>query len=128
MVSKAVLIAGGLLIVLLGALTGFLLSRSARFGQTQGTSDQFVNTTTEFGSTSTAFKDTAEGIIESEGTDGEGTHRLLREGGSTKTAYLFSSVLDLDQFIGKKVQVWGETHKAQKAGWLMDVGRVKILE
>jgi len=34
----------------------------------------------------------------------------------------------LDQFVGRKIQIWGETYKAQKAGWLMDVGRVKILE
>jgi hypothetical protein len=30
--------------------------------------------------------------------------------------------------VGKKVQVWGETFKGQKAGWLMDVGRIKALE
>jgi hypothetical protein len=26
------------------------------------------------------------------------------------------------------VKVWGETFKGQKAGWLMDVGRVKVME
>jgi hypothetical protein len=25
------------------------------------------------------------------------------------------------------VKVWGETNKAQKAGWLMDVGRVQVV-
>jgi len=26
-----------------------------------------------------------------------------------------------------EVKIWGETFKAQKAGWLMDVGRVEIV-
>lgn len=74
------------------------------------------------------FKDTAVGIMEKGGLEGEGTHKLIREGGPSQTAFLTSSIIDLDQFVGKKVQVWGETFAAQKVGWLMDVGRVKILE
>ena len=74
------------------------------------------------------FKDDAIGVLDRGGIDGEGSHRLYREGGESKTAYLTSSVLDLEQFVGHKVQVWGETFNAQKAGWLMDVGRVKVLE
>jgi hypothetical protein len=31
-------------------------------------------------------------------------------------------------FVGHKITVWGETFSAQKAGWLMDVGRVQIIE
>ena len=27
-----------------------------------------------------------------------------------------------------KVKVWGETFKGQTAGWLMDVGRVQVVE
>ena len=76
------------------------------------------------------FRDTAVGIIEiNDGslTD-EGTHKLIREGGESQTAYLTSSVLDLGKFIGRKVKVWGETFAAQKAGWLMDIGKVEILE
>lgn len=83
----------------------------------------------EVGSTNLeTFSDTATGVIEKGGINGEGSHKLIREGGPSQTAYLTSSVVDLDQFAGKKVQVWGETFSAQKAGWLMDVGRVKILE
>lgn len=83
----------------------------------------------EFGvKDASTFKDTAQGVIEKGGLDGEGTHKLLREGGPSQTVYLTSSVLDLDQFEGEKIQILGETFKAQKAGWLMDVGRVKILE
>lgn len=74
-----------------------------------------------------AFRDTAEGEMTSGGIDGEGSHHLVREGGESKYVYLTSSVIDLDQFIGKSVKVWGETFEAQKAGWLMDVGRLEIL-
>ncbi len=74
------------------------------------------------------FKDQAVGILEEGGLDGEGTHKLLREGGVSKTAYLTSSILDLSEFEGYKITIWGETFSAQKAGWLMDVGRVKVEE
>lgn len=81
-----------------------------------------------YGREDETFKDTATGVLEKNGVEGEGTHRLLREGGESQTVYLTSSVLDLDLFVGHKVQVWGETFAAQKAGWLMDVGKVKVLE
>lgn len=74
------------------------------------------------------FKDKAEGVIEKGTTSGEGSHSLLRSGGASKTANLTSSVIDLDQFVGMRVEVWGETFAAQKSGWLMDVGRIKVLE
>lgn len=74
------------------------------------------------------FRDQAEGVLEEGGINGEGTHHLVREGGPSQNVYLTSSVVDLDQFVGKKVQVWGETFAAQKAGWLMDVGRVRVVE
>lgn len=76
----------------------------------------------------TTFRDSAQGVIQKGGLNGDGTHQLVREGGPSQTAYLVSSIVDLDQFVGKKVEVWGETFKAQKAAWLMDVGRVRILE
>ncbi|HUS51859.1 MAG TPA: hypothetical protein VMX77_00105 [Candidatus Bathyarchaeia archaeon] len=76
------------------------------------------------------FRDSAEGKIEI--NDGsittEGSHKLVRPGGESQIAYLTSSVVDLNLFIGKCVQVWGETFKAEKAGWLMDIGRVKLLD
>ncbi len=73
------------------------------------------------------FKDSAEGYLEAGGLDGEGSHHLLREGGVSQTVYLTSSVTDLSKFEGMTVKVWGETFKAQKAGWLMDVGRVQVV-
>lgn len=81
-----------------------------------------------FGSHDTStFADVAQGYLEKGGVDGEGSHKLLREGGISQTVYLTSSVTDLDKMVGMEVKVWGETFKGQKAGWLMDVGRVEIL-
>lgn len=74
------------------------------------------------------FRDKAEGVLEEGGIEGEGTHHLVRSGGPSQHVYLTSSVVDLDEFVGEKVEVWGETFKAEKAGWLMDVGRIKVLE
>jgi hypothetical protein len=79
--------------------------------------------------TSDEFTDTAEGILDKGGSKGgEGSHKLIRPGGDDQTAYLNSSVVDLDQFVGHKVKIWGKTFAAQKAGWLLDVGKVQILE
>lgn len=74
------------------------------------------------------FKDEATGVLKEGGVEGEGSHHLEREGGESQNVYLTSSVIDLDDFVGEKVTVWGETNKGQKAGWLMDVGKIKIIE
>ena len=74
------------------------------------------------------FGDSAQGYLEAGGLDGEGSHRLLRPGGESQTVYLTSSVTDLDPLVGMEVKVHGETFKGQKAGWLMDVGRVEVLK
>lgn len=73
------------------------------------------------------FKDTAEGKLEEGGIEGEGQFHLVRPGGESQNVYLTSSLVDLSQFVGRKVKVWGQTQAAQTAGWLMDVGRVEIL-
>lgn len=72
------------------------------------------------------FKDSTTGVLQKGGLDGEGSHTLLRPGGVSKNVYLTSSVIDLDEFEGHQITVWGETFKGQKAGWLMDVGRVRV--
>jgi len=80
-----------------------------------------------FGSSDTkTFTDTAVGTIEKEGISQEGTHKLIREGGPSQTACLVSSVLDLDEFVGKKVKVTSKTMAAKKCPWLMDVGRIEL--
>lgn len=127
--SKAPLIFAA--VVILGSLVGFLLSRrslpTANGSVVVG--EDIVKTDTEVGSTDTAtFRDTATGTLEAGGSNGEGTHKLVRGGGPSQTVYLISSIVDLNEFIGKKVEIWGETIRAQRVGWLMDVGRVKIVE
>lgn len=131
--NKVLLIPVVVLIVALGIGTGYFFAGRNRVETTTGgagiISPSAIVKGAEFGfKDESTFRDTATGVIEAGGIDGEGTHQLLREGGPSQTVYLISSVLDLDQFMDKKVQVWGETNKAQKAAWLMDVGKVKILE
>lgn len=117
---------------LLGIGSGFLLSRSGgkidsvTLGKGGKTS---VPKGTIIGSNDLkTFKDTTEGILQRGGIDGEGQYHLVRPGGDSQNVYVTSSLVDLSQFVGVKVKVWGETQKAQKAGWLMDVGRVQVLE
>jgi len=81
-----------------------------------------------YGNLSKAFKDTAIGTIEKGSINGEGTHILNRAGGATQRASLTSSVVDLDLFVGKKVEVKGETNASTKTSWLLDVGTIKIIE
>lgn len=76
----------------------------------------------------TAFPDVAEGVLVSGGKDGEGSHHLLREGGESQNVYLTSSAINLDDFINQKVTVRGQTNSAQKAGWLLDVGQLRVDE
>lgn len=120
------------ILVILGAVSGLGLAKrnqptapkkmasapegEAVAGETYGVMDE------------SAFSDTAEGTIAMGGIDGEGSHHLIREGGESQFVYLTSSTIDLDQFVDKNVKVWGQTFEAQKAGWLMDVGRLQILK
>lgn len=75
------------------------------------------------------FRDFAEGKVTKKpepkkGADySEGTHLLIRDAGVPVA--LTSSVVDLSLYEDKKVKVYGETQKALKEGWLMDVGRVE---
>lgn len=73
------------------------------------------------------FPDDAEGIVREGGVEGEGAYHLERPGGESQNVYMTSSILDLSQFVGRKVKVWGATYGAETAGWFMDVGFVEIL-
>ena len=75
-----------------------------------------------------SFRDKAEGVLAEGGFEGEGSYHLVRPGGDDQNVYLTSSIVDMSLFVGHKITVWGETFSAQKAGWLMDVGRVQIVE
>lgn len=119
------------LVVGAGILSGLVISSRSK-SQTSGTkaaidvSSLTPEQTTSFNQT---FKDSAEGVIQkNDKLDkyAQGTHRLIRPGGDDQTAYLTSSVLDLDQYVGKKVKVFGETFGSSQVGWLMDVGKVEV--
>lgn len=120
-----------LIVVLAGVGTGWILS-----GTSLGSGDQkepevanVVKTDKEAGVTDDkTFPDSEQGVLEEGGIDGEGTHHLVRPGGVSQNIYLTSTVIDLSSFVGKKVQVWGETNEGKKAGWLMDVGKVKVID
>lgn len=115
--------------LILGIITGVVMSRNNGSAQSSlsnltapKTAQQDIHT----------FKDFAEGTIKakpqakspSEYT--EGTHVLVREG--AVPVALTSSVVDLTHYEGKKVKVYGETQKALKEGWLMDVGKVEEIK
>lgn len=119
-----------LAIAVLGVGTGYVLARTT--GGKVSTNDapttkSSVESGKVYGSDDgKTFKDMAEGTLEEGGFEGEGQYHLIRPGGDSQTAYLTSSSLDLSLFVGKKVKVWGATQTAQKAAWLMEVGRVQV--
>lgn len=128
---KFSLVLGALLVVLAGVGTGWAISGSSleRGGAPTEVAPGAEKSLTEAGiADEETFRDSAEGILEDGGIDGEGTHHLVREGGPSKYAYLTSTVIDMQPFVGKKVKIWGETITAKTAGWLMDVGKIKIVE
>lgn len=119
-----------IIIAALGVGTGFALAKYTSSGgknvpidskDGKGSGKIYGSNDTE------TFKDVAEGKLEEGGIDGEGQFHLVRPGGDSQNVYMTSSTVDLSQFVGKKIKVWGETQAAQKAGWLMDVGRVEVL-
>lgn len=70
--------------------------------------------------------DTATGILQDGGLNGEGTYHLVREGGASKYVYLTSSTIDLSLFVNKNIEIWGQTLASKKVGWLMDVAKVQV--
>lgn len=123
-----------ILVAVLGIGTGYFLSSNSGKIPGLGANNPTVNSSknpkgTTVGSNDTkTFKDTAEGTLEEGGIDGEGQYHLVRPGGDSQNVYLTSSIVDLSQFLKRKVKVWGQTNKAQHAGWLMDVGKLQVLE
>lgn len=116
--------------IVFGAMTGYMLAKKG--GSTTLSNEEVSSSSipkgTIVGSDDTKiFKDTAEGVLKGGGINGEGQFHLVRPGGDSQNVYLTSSAVDLSKFIAKKIKVWGETQKAQHAGWLMDVGRVEVL-
>lgn len=121
------------ILLILGVGTGFLASKALGSSTVTmiGSNGKVTSTTAQKGQIygsqdEKTFKDSAEGMLKAGGVDGEGAFHLERPGGDSQNVYLTSSVIDLSQFVGKKVKVWGQTNTAQTAGWLMDVGRLQL--
>lgn len=123
---------GAVVVVLLGVFAGKMLSGVNIAGNTSGLPSSVAKNgagnSNEAGTATAECKDEAEGTLEEGGKEGEGTHHLVRSADSTKDVYLGSTVLDLQSFVGKKVKVTGQTTASKKAGWLMDVCKIKVTE
>jgi hypothetical protein len=113
-------------VVLAGITTGWLLSGGGKKGTSSDVQSNVSKEITSAGATDCKF-DKTEGELKSGGVDGEGTHHLEKEGGPSQNVYLTSSVLDLESFVNKKVEICGETIAGKRAGWLMDVVSVKTI-
>lgn len=117
------------LTIALGGVTGYLMANKNPGGTTSpGNSSTPPKSA---GQDTKTFRDFAEGVIKpkpaSSNEYSEGTHLLQRANNPTPVA-LTSSVVDLSQYEGKKVRVYGETQKAVTEGWLMDIGKVEIVK
>ena len=123
-----------LIIVLIGAgiFTGLMLTSVNKSKASQGNVLSEENLAPEIKENfSQTFKDEAEGVVEKNDDFekyAQGPWKLIRTGGESQTAYLTSSVMDLDEFVGKKVKVYGETFGSDQVSWLMDVGKVEVIE
>ncbi len=118
-------------IFLLGSVTGFMLAnlrtQSGRPGNTKNAVEVVQSDTKAGIIDKKTFTDTATGVLREGGFEGEGSFHLER-GAKDQTAYLTSSTADLSMYVGKKVQVWGQTYAGEKTGWLMDVGYVEVVK
>lgn len=130
--SKIVPILVILFIIIAGVFSGLVLSSRDKVQKQQTVAGKDEETDPQVQEAfAQTFKDEAEGTIQkNDALDkyAQGTHKLIRAGGESQTAYLTSSVLDLNQYIGKKVKVFGETFGSSQVGWLMDVGKVEEMQ
>ncbi len=118
-------------VIIGGIATAFLISRSrgvvSQGGVTQINSpdkkEVGLNDEKTF---DTCAKGTLE-VNEGNGKKTDGTHHLIREGGPSQTLYIVSSVVTLDNYLGKNVEVCGQTLNSKTVPWFMDVGKLKII-
>jgi len=72
-------------------------------------------------------RDSAIGLLVKSDDQAKGTYKLMR-GTDALTVYLTSSTMDLGQFVGRGVQVWGETFQRKNIGWFMDAVKLKVIK
>lgn len=121
------------IILIFGIFTGYILSRGSKSGiksySNLSSNPESLGKGAVIGSDDLkTFKDSTEGVLKEGGIEGEGQFHLVRPGGDSQNVYLISSLVDLSKFIDRKIRIWGQTQKAQTAPWLLEVGRVEILE
>lgn len=125
------LVLASVVIALLGIVSGWFLSGGS-FAKEKSANQEKSGvevSKTEVGiEDESMLPDSVEGTLVEGGTQGEGTYHLERPGGPSQNVYLTSTVIDLHGFVDKKVKVWGESLSAIHAGWLMDVGKIKVLD
>jgi hypothetical protein len=122
-------IAGACAVVTLGVVAAWLISSKLMGGGVAGVAPGAKSTSTEAGMLDPKTKyDNATGNLKDGGIGNEGTHHLERDGGPSHYVYLTSSVVDLSGFVGKKVEIWGQTLASKKAGWLMDVAKIQVVQ
>ncbi len=115
-----------------GVGSGYVLATQSSSTSPSGSTTNPVINSREVGiQDSKTFRDCAQGTLDSvDQADRklEGSHKLIREGGPSQTLYMTSSVVALDEYIGKKVEVCGETVTSKKVPWFMEVGKLKLLD
>jgi len=125
--NSLVILAVYIILIALGVGTGYLIATRSSLSIAKVPAGTPINTTKVVGvQDASTFKDCATGQLEKGGLNGDGTHNLVRPGGASQTAYLISSVIDLDQYVGLTVKVCGQTVQGKQVSWLMDVGRLEI--
>lgn len=122
-------IAASFAVVILGVGSAWLISSKLINKNTVGAAPGAKVTSTEAGMLDSKTKyDNATGDLKDGGIGNEGTHHIERDGGPSQNIYLTSSVIDLSSFVGKKVEIWGQTLASKKAGWLMDVAKIQVVQ
>ncbi|MBI4037653.1 hypothetical protein HY382_01240 [Candidatus Curtissbacteria bacterium] len=118
-------------VVLLGAATGLVVSSRSKSEKVSQVTLEEENLTPEKKEEfQVVTRDQAEGTLEKNDKfeeTAQGQWKLIRPGGENQTAYLTSSFIDLDEYVGEKVRVFGETLGSSKVGWLLDVAKVETL-
>ncbi|HWA52081.1 MAG TPA: hypothetical protein VG895_03445 [Patescibacteria group bacterium] len=126
------MIGGAIIIIIVGLAVGFLVSKKNAKTPNPNTKNSSVTVSpTEAGITDVSKYDSNKmptGILMTGGIKGEGTYHLDSGNGPQHMVYLNSITVDMSQFVGKKVKVWGDTLSAHYAPWLMDVVRIQVVQ
>jgi len=124
-----------LIVIVSGGATGWALSRGSSASSSNNDTSSVLESTggviseTEMGiEDKDKYPDTVEGLLVEGGLKGEGTHYIDRDLGPSKYVYLTSALVDFSLFVEKKVEVQGATISAQHVPWLLDVGKIKVVE